>query len=115
LLNTDPVHEIPSDKQITYRIAFIAFCADNSPEGVKLLQEIKSLVNIDPEYIHFGCAEWFWDLQVNSFVLQVVPERYKTCDKIVIYHPEALHIEKIRDELLDQLGLLFKKKMKEIK
>ena len=52
--------------------------------------------------MQLGCAEWFWKRQVNSFVLQVEPKRYKTKDRVSSYK-EALHIEKIRNTVFMEL------------
>ena len=55
---------------------------------------------IEPEYIQFGCAEWFWEQQVNSFVLQVEPKRFMDKDRLNIDYKEALYVEKIRNQFL---------------
>ena len=88
---------------IEYRIAYIAFCVENSDLGRRLLDSLKEITSIDPNNIQFGCAEWFWERNVNSFVLQVEPDRFKFEDKAVLDYREALKIEKIRDEFFAQL------------
>lgn len=88
---------------IEYRIAYIAFCVENTELGKKLLETLKGTANIDPTNIQFGCAEWFWERQVNSYVLQVEPDRFKLEDKAILDYSEALNIEKIRDEFFAQL------------
>jgi hypothetical protein len=88
---------------IEYRIAYIAFCVENSDLGRRLLDSLKEITSIDPNNIQFGCAEWFWQRNVNSFVLQVEPDRFKFEDKAVLDYREALKIEKIRDEFFAQL------------
>ncbi len=40
--------------------------------------DLRQIPAIDPEYIQFGCAEWFWEAQVNSYALQVEPMRHMT-------------------------------------
>jgi hypothetical protein len=64
---------------------------------------LEDLTGIDPEYVQFGCAEWFWERQVNSYVLQVEPERYKMRDKVGVSFQEALHIERVRDRFFHEL------------
>ena len=53
---------------------------------------------LDSKYVQFGCAEWFWKRYLNSFVLQVEPERYSTKDKVLIEYNEAIYIENIRNK-----------------
>jgi hypothetical protein len=105
--NLAPLPVTEAIPQVEYRIAYLAFCVENSAPGRRLLQELESLTEIDPHNIQFGCAEWFWERQVNSYALQVEPERYKQQDKATLAYAEALHIQKIRDAFYSQLeGLL---------
>jgi len=57
--------------------------------------------------VQFCCADWFWKRQVNSYALQVEPERYKTKDKITINFQEALHIENVRNEFFRRIEKIF--------
>ena len=91
---------------VEYRLAYIAFCVENNESGKKLLEALKGIANIDSNNIQFGCAEWFWERQVNSYVLQVEPDRFKLEDKAILDYSEALEIEKIRDEFYIQLRTL---------
>ncbi len=95
--------------KVEYRIAYVALCLQNSDLGSALLQDLGKLVSIDPEYVQFGCAEWFWKRQVNSYVVQVEPERYKTQDRLVVNYQEALHIEMVRNEFFGELGRVIEK------
>ena len=45
---------------VSYRIAYVALCIENSPEGKELLEDLRDIPTADPEYIQFGSAEWFW-------------------------------------------------------
>ena len=58
---------------------------------------------IDKDYIQFGSAGWFWDRQVNTYVLQVEPDRYRFKDRVFLDYREALHVEKIRDLFFQKL------------
>ena len=89
--------------KIEYRIAYIAFCIENSVAGRRLFDKIKAVTSIDPENIQFCCAEWFWNQQVNSYALQVEPDRFKHQDTSTIEFKEALHIEKIRNTFFHRL------------
>jgi hypothetical protein len=94
--------------KVEYRIAYVAFCIENSESGKDLLDALKKVADVDPKNIQFCCAEWFWQRQVNSYALQVEPERYKRDDKVVLDYQEALTIEKIRNQFFVQLRELTK-------
>jgi len=91
-----------SIERVEYRIAYIAFCVEKSEQGRRLLEALKEITFIDPENIQFCCAEWFWKRQVNSYALQVEPERFKHEDKAILDYKEALYIQKIRNEFFVQ-------------
>ena len=91
---------------VSYRIAYVALCIENSPEGKELLEDLRDIQTADPECIQFGSAEWFWARQVNSYVLQVEPERFKDKDQATIDYQEALHIQEVRDNLFSELRRL---------
>ena len=99
--------------RVEYRIAYIAFCIENSASGRGLIEALKEITAIDPENVQFCCAEWFWKRQVNSYALQVEPERFKRKDKAILDYREALHIEKIRNEFFVRLKELLKKQGKD--
>jgi len=61
------------------------------------------LPQIDCKYIQFGCADWFWERQINSYTLQVEPERYSTKDRVFIDYKEALYIENIRNKFFKKM------------
>jgi hypothetical protein len=94
---------------VEYRIAYIAFCIENSASGRVLLEALKRIIAIDPEHIQFCCAEWFWNRQVNSYALQVEPDRFKHKDTAVINFKEALNIEKIRNKFFIRLYKLLER------
>ena len=91
------------------RIAYFAFCIDNSESGRMLFDDLKEITAIDPENIQFCCAEWFWKRQVNSYALQVEPDRFKHKDKAILDYKEALKIENIRNEFFVHLNELLQK------
>jgi hypothetical protein len=92
---------------VEYRIAYMALCVENNHEGISLLQDLGEVPAIDPDYIQFGCADWFWQRQVNSYALQVEPKQHQTKDMVRIGHGEALHVQTIRDRVFAALeGLL---------
>ena len=103
LKNLEPLSNFDKSLSIEYRIAYIAICIQNNDLGKQLLQDLKKITKINPEYIQFGSAEWFWRRQVNSYVLQVVPERYKTEDRCRLSIQEALYVEKVRNQVFKEL------------
>ena len=104
--NLDPLPITSSIDTVKYRIAYIAFCIDNSVHGKKFLTALEKLTTMDPENIQLGSAEWFWQQQVNSYAIQVEPDRYKYQDTAIIEYAEALSIENVRNQ--------FYKKLKEL-
>jgi hypothetical protein len=97
--NLEPLPAPGSITEVEYRIAYIALCIEDSTKGNELFEKLKEIPSIDPDYIQFGCAEWFWERQVNSYALQVEPKRFMIQDSAIVDYREALHIEKIRGEL----------------
>lgn len=103
---------LPVSKNITrvdYRIAYVALCIKNSDPGRNFFKELKRIPEIDPHNIQFCCAEWFWKSYINSFALQVEPDRFKHKDTAVLDYQEALYIEKVRNEFFAQLKQLLRK------
>ena len=96
-----PTTDVSSE--VGYRIAYIAFCIENSKLGKELFEILEKIEAIDPKNIQFCCAEWFCNRQVNSYVLQVEPDRFKRKDMAIVDFKEALHIQKIRNELFIRL------------
>ena len=94
---------------VEYRIAYIAFCIENSDEGRSFFKALKKITVSDPENIQLCCAEWFWEKQVNSYALQVEPDRFKSEDKVMLDYKEALNIENIRNEFFIKLKELLRK------
>jgi hypothetical protein len=88
---------------IEYRIAYLALCIENNESGRNLFRDLKSVADIDPQYVQFGSAEWFWDRCVNSYVLQVEPAKDKNRDTAWVNYEEALHIERIRNQFFDKI------------
>ena len=101
--NLEPLPMNHTIDSVEYRIAYICLCIENSDQGKDLLAALGETPAIDPQNIQFGCAEWFWERQVNSYVLQVQPERFKHKDNDILENREALHIQKIKSELFARL------------
>jgi hypothetical protein len=82
---------------VLYRIAYLAFCIKNCGDGDKLLADLTAVPAVDPNFVQFGCAGWFWRGCVNSYVLQVEPVRFATEDCAEVSLAEALRVETVRD------------------
>jgi hypothetical protein len=104
--NLDPLPVSGNISTIEYRIAYVAVCIENSRLGNDLLERFTKLPALDPEYIQFGSAEWFWKRQVNSYALQVEPQRFKQKDTCLVTYAEALHLEKVKQSFFIQLKRL---------
>lgn len=110
--DTHHLEPLPATEIITkieYRIAYIAFCIENSNSGQELIKSLMEMTDIDPENIQFGCAEWFWNQQVNSYVLQVEPDRFKYQDTAALDFKESLYIQNIRNTCFIRLYELLEK------
>ena len=101
--NLKPLPSKDMIARVEYRIAYISFCIENNLLARELIETFKEIPDIDPENVQFCCGEWFWKRQVNSYALQVEPDRFKRKDTAIIDFREALHIEKLRNEFFSRL------------
>jgi len=101
--NLEPLPQKDTIAKVEYRIAYIAFCIENSLLGKELFESLNAITAIDSENVQFCCAEWFWKRQVNSYALQVEPDRFRCKDTAIIDFKEALHIETVRNEFFVRL------------
>ena len=101
-----PQTEIMGD--IEYRIAYVALCVQKSESGARFLSKLSDIQRIDPRYIQFGCANWFWERHINSYVIQVEPERYSERDSARIPYREARHIEELKRDVFVRIHSLAK-------
>jgi hypothetical protein len=105
--NVEPLPVTDSQDNLKYKIAYVCLCIEDKEAGKGLLESLKDITAIDPQNVQFCCAEWFWQRQVNSYALQVQPERFKHKDSAILGYKEALRIEKIRDKFFTKLRQLF--------
>lgn len=94
----DPV---PSGQvgQVRYRIAYVALCLEDSARGRRLRESLARIATLDPDFIQFGCADWFWEhcRVVNTYALQVEPAAQRMKDEAVLTPAEALRTQGARD------------------
>ncbi len=107
--NLEPLPRTDAIHKVEYRIAYVAVCVQTSDSGKRLLDAMRKIPTIDPENIQLCCAGWFWERHVNSYALQVEPDRFKSLDQAVLEYEEALKIEKVRNELFRELRAFLKK------
>ncbi|WP_406658246.1 hypothetical protein V7O62_06775 [Methanolobus sp. ZRKC2] len=102
--NVEQLSNFPDKtKEVNYRIAYMALCIRNDDAGKQLFQDIQDLTKIDLTYIQFGSANWFWERQVNSYTIQIEPERSKNTDSVRISFDEAIYIENLKNEVFTAL------------
>lgn len=65
--------------------------------GRGLMDALGAITAIDPDYLQFGSAGWFWERWRNSYALQVEPAGYMTRDDVVLAAAEARHVQHTRD------------------
>ena len=109
--NPKNLHPLPQTEiigDIEYRIAYVAVCVQRSEPVARFLSELSDIQKIDPRYIQFGCANWFWERQVNSYVIQVEPERHSKRDSARIPYREAKHIEELKQDVFVNIHSLAK-------
>ncbi len=111
--NIKPLPASEHIAEVDYRIAYIALCIQDNDPGRKLFSEMSEVPAVDPDYIQFCSADWFWKDQVNSYALQVEPERFKEKDRCSVGYQEALHIEKVRIEFFAEIGRVVQKRLNE--
>lgn len=91
---------------VTYRIAYVALCLQDSTSGNLLRWALAGFPSIAPEFVQFGSPVWFWEHHVNAFALQVEPKRFIDQDQATIDYAEALHVQTVRDQFFTRLGNL---------
>lgn len=109
--NIEPLPVVNGIESVEYRIAYLAICIEDSIFGKELFDSLADIPSIDPQYIQFGSADWFWERQLNTYALQVEPLRYMTQDKCRLDYKEALHVENIRNQFFEQLTMLLRKRL----
>ena len=91
---------------VTYRIAYIALCLENSSHGQTLRQSLARLPAIDPDFVQFGSADWFWEQWLNSYAFQVEPMAHMLKDEAILGPAEALQTQAARDLFFGEIRTL---------
>jgi hypothetical protein len=82
---------------VRYRIAYVAFCIENSRAGRALLESLGGITALDAGYVQFGSPDWYWKRFANSYALQVEPARFMKRDEAILKCAEALHVQQTRE------------------
>jgi hypothetical protein len=101
--STEPLPDTDRITTVEYRLAYVALCIEDSEPGRALFADLARVPSIDPSYVQWGCAEWFWNTDPNSYVLQVEPARQMNKDRASVPYKEALHLEATRDRFFTAL------------
>jgi hypothetical protein len=88
---------------LRYRIAYIAFCIENSQRGRALREALAQIPRVAPGYIQFGSADWFWERWANSYALQVEPVVHQLQDEAILGSAEAIRTQAARDAFFREL------------
>lgn len=103
ILNVNPLPANNISVPIEYRIAYIAFAIANSDVGRRFKHALGEVVAIDKDNIQFCSADWFWEKQVNTYALQVEPDRFKHQDTALLDDAEARRVEAARNRFFDHI------------
>lgn len=112
--NTDPLPEETRIEKVDYRIAYLAFCVENSEPGRSLKREIADLTRLDPMNIQLGSAGWIWKDIPNFYAIQVEPDRHRDKDRVFLDFEEAILIERVRNEFFASLAEIVFRRVTEL-
>jgi hypothetical protein len=94
---------------VRYRLAYVAVCIQDTICGREMYADLEELAADNPDYIQFGSAGWFWERLVNTYCIQLEPERLKNTDSGLIAMDEALHLEMLRKNFFQRLAGIVQK------
>ena len=106
--NVEPLPQTDVNESIEYRIAYVALCVQKGKPAEKFLSDLSDIRTVDPQYIQYGSAIWFWERHVNSYVVQVEPERDSNKDTARINDREARYIEGLKRNVFLRIHSLAK-------
>ena len=97
----------------TYRIAYIALCLEYSRRGQALLQSLARITAVDPDFVQFGSADWFWERCTNSYAIQVEPKAHMLKDEAILGPAEAVQTQAARDIFFGEIRALLAEELSE--
>jgi len=104
-----PSHYAGMAESLRYRVAYLAVCIRDEKRGRELFADLRALAEQESGYIQFGSADWFWKRMVNTYCIQLEPERMKDQDSGMVSLSEARTLEKIRTVFFDRLAGIIRK------
>ena len=107
-----PSHYKGKIETVRYRLAYLAVCIQDNIQGNEMYSDMEKLAADNPDYIQFGSADWFWERMVNTYCIQLEPERLKNKDSGVIPMEEAVHLEMLREDFFNHLASIIQKHRK---
>jgi hypothetical protein len=110
LHSLQPIPRLYSGR-VRYRIAYIAFCLENSSRGLAFRDSLAQVAAVDSGYVQFGSPDWFWEQWVNSYALQVEPIAHQFKDEVILEAAEARPVQKARDLFFSALRELMATEM----
>ncbi len=106
--NTTPLPNSPLKCQIQYRIAYLALCIADNQQGRKFIEILTHVPSPHPDIIQFGSAAYFWEKQVNSYVLQIGPVKLQDKDTMEINYQEAISVQTARNYFFQTIEQIIK-------
>jgi hypothetical protein len=96
---------IPSGHRgrVRYRIAYVALCLENDRRGRALRRALARVPDVDPDFVQFGSADWFWRRWPNSYALQVAPAAHRHEDEFRLEASVAFRLQETRDLFFGRL------------
>lgn len=98
---------------VRYRIAYMAFCIENSHAGQALREALAEIPRVVPGYVQFGSADWFWERWGNSYALQVEPVAHQLQDEVMLEPAEAIRTQAARDLFFRELRAVLEAQRRE--
>jgi hypothetical protein len=96
-------------ENVLFRLAYLTVCLQDNPGGREMYADLEALTSLNPDYIQFGSADWFWEQMINTYCIQLEPDWMKTQDSGMISQKEALLIEKLRPIFFNQLAAIIRR------
>lgn len=101
-------------RSLQYRLAYVAFAISDDDRGRAFLEAVHDLRDLDPRYIQVGSADWFWDRQVNSFVIQIGPRKMRKVDFMDLDGKQVRHVSHVRTQLFRRFAALVERELEDV-
>jgi hypothetical protein len=105
----DPPQDNPPPRgraDLEYAVAYLALAVRDDAAGEAWLETLRGLKMAEPRFVQFGSADWFWERQINSYVLQVGPKKSRRLDRMTVDGKQARLIAHARTRLFRELAVV---------